>query len=111
MQLKCAGSDFKITGESISYPLKKKNYDDLRLVDLLCPRILVIVFVPEKVEGWVAWDPEHLTLRRCAYWATLYGLADSPNETSVTVYLPTGQQFNVEALNNMMQRISNGGQP
>ena len=44
LQLKCTGSAETVTQNGISFGLKKKNYDDLRLVDLVVPRILVVVF-------------------------------------------------------------------
>jgi Domain of unknown function (DUF4365) len=111
LQLKCTAALAPSAEAGIPFPLKKKNYDDLRLTDLLCPRILVVVSVPEIVSDWLTLNPEQLVLRNCARWLSLFGSPESPNETSVTVYIPDDQYFTVEALNNMMQTISNGGQP
>jgi hypothetical protein len=111
LQLKCTGTPETVTATGISFVLKKKNYCDLRQSDLIVPRILIVVFVPEEVNDWLISGPEVLTLRRCAYWMSLRGLPDSENETAKTVYLPASQQFNVEALNDMMHTISQGGQP
>jgi hypothetical protein len=110
LQLKCTTPIHGVDGETISYSLKKKNYDDLRLMEVLCPRILVVVFAPPDIVDWLDCTNESLTLRKCAYWLSLSGYAESDNETSVTVHLPTSQRFNVDALNNMMNTISNGGQ-
>jgi hypothetical protein len=38
-------------GDHVPYPLKRKNYDDLSLPELLAPRLLVLVVVPD--------DPAH----------------------------------------------------
>jgi hypothetical protein len=111
LQLKCTGQAKKEIESTIPFSLKTKNYDDLRVTDLLCPRILVVVFVPDNVGDWLTSDLESLTLRRCAHWMTLFGFSDSLNDTSETVYLPTDQKFDVDALNAIMQRISDGGQP
>jgi len=35
-------------GGNVVYPLKRKNYDDLRLADLIGQRILVVVLVPRE---------------------------------------------------------------
>ena len=110
LQLKCTSPADVITTGSISYSLKKKNYDDLRLTDVLCPRILIVVFAPNEIERWLDCTHESLTLRRCAYWLSLAGFEDSPNEASVTVHLPTEQRFDVDALNAIMNKISSGGQ-
>jgi len=111
LQLKCTASLAASTDDGFPYWLKKKNYDDLRMTDLLCPRILVVVLVPEIVAEWITLGPEEISLRRCARWVSLFGSPESANETGVTVYIPENQYFTVEALNNMMQTISNGGQP
>jgi len=110
LQLKCTTLTEELTGGVISYPLKKKNYDDLRLTDVLCPRILVVVFAPPAVGDWVTCTDESLTLRRCAYWVSLAGFSESENEFSVTVSLSPAQQFNVQALNQIMQKVSDGEQ-
>ncbi|HTX39386.1 MAG TPA: DUF4365 domain-containing protein [Bryobacteraceae bacterium] len=104
IQLKCtcnAGGP----QENIRFPLPIKNYRDLILPDLSNPRILVVVVVPEEIEGWMEQTPERLTLRRCAYWVSLLGLAESDNENTVTVDVPRANLFTVDALSRMMQRI------
>ncbi len=37
------------SSDPIRYPLKRKNYDDLILTDVLAPRILVLVTIPKDV--------------------------------------------------------------
>ena len=96
--------------EIISYPLKKKNYDDLILTDVLTPRILVLVTIPDDIELWLAVSKEKLLLQRSAYWISLAGLPSSPNDTTVTVAVPIAQPFNVEQLCTMMYRIDQGGE-
>ena len=44
VQLKCTSSDDG-TGDLIAFELKRKNYDDLILTNLIDPRILVVVTV------------------------------------------------------------------
>jgi hypothetical protein len=44
LQLKCT-SIKALRSDHIVYPLKPKNYDDLRLADPIVPRILVIVLL------------------------------------------------------------------
>ena len=52
VQLKCTSNDDG-RGDSIPFAPKRKNYDDLILVDLICPRILVPVVVPEQIDEWI----------------------------------------------------------
>ena len=93
----------------IRYPLKRKNYDDLILTDVLAPRILVLVMIPQDIEEWIASSVEQLVLRRCGYWVSLVGRLPSDNETSVTVSVPRANVLTVNALQGLMQRINEGG--
>ena len=70
LQVKSTGHDAG-TREHIRYPLKRKNYDELILGDLLAPRLLILVLVSLKPEEWLVVSPQQLVLRRCAYWMSL----------------------------------------
>ena len=95
----------------ISFPLKAKNYEDLRHTDYQTPRILVVVFVPEQVRDWTAHTEQALVLRYCAYWWSLGGLPASSNQRSTTVHLPRTNLFNVAGLEALMDRIGGGASP
>jgi hypothetical protein len=97
------------TEAAIHYPLKRKNYDELILADLLTPRLLVLVVVPPDPLAWLTASPEALVLRHCAYWVSLRGLPATDNETSVTVEVPRANLFDVSALMGLMQLINEGG--
>jgi hypothetical protein len=94
---------------AIHYTLKRKNYDDLILSDLLTPRVLVLVLVPSAPPMWLSASPEALVLRHCAYWVSLSGLPATTNETYVTVRVPRANLFDVTALTGLMQAINEGG--
>jgi hypothetical protein len=97
------------TEAAIHYPLKRKNYDELILADLLTPRLLVLVVVPPDPLAWLTASPEALVLRHCAYWVSLRGLPATDNETSVTVQVPRANLFDVSALIGLMQMLNEGG--
>jgi hypothetical protein len=105
LQLKCTANDAG-TADAIRFALPIKNYRDLILTDLSNPRILVVVVVPEQINDWIEQATERLVLRRCAYWTSLLGLAESDNEATVTVDVPRANLFMVDALNRIMQRIN-----
>lgn len=110
MQLKSTSQDV-LRDNEIRFPLKRKNYDDLRSVDLLIPRILVVVLVPERPGDWLDQSEERMALRRCGYWCSLFGAADTTNETATTVRLPRTNVFSPEALRQMMEKVSRGLSP
>ncbi len=107
IQMKSTGGDDG-TGSAIRYPLKRKNYDDLILKDLSCPRLLVLVVVPPDIADWCEQTPDQLALRRCAYWCSLAGYPATANITSVTVEVPRSNALTVPVLWNLMQRASDG---
>ncbi len=45
--------------EHVHYPLKTKNYNDLR-IETLHPRILVVLLMPEDEAAWLTQSPERL---------------------------------------------------
>src|SRR4051794_902475 len=53
LQLKCTARDV-LAEDAVKFPLKIKNYDDLRTDDLHTPRILVVLVVPEDMGDWLS---------------------------------------------------------
>lgn len=93
------------------YPLKVKNYDDLRPEDVSTPRILVVVAMPKDASDWLRQTPSELCLRHCAYWTSLRGEPATKNTATVTVSLPKNQKFSPQALGTIMMRIGQGQLP
>jgi hypothetical protein len=110
LQLKCTSRDIQ-TDNSIQYPLKLKNYDDLRMDNFAIPRILVVVVIPEKIEDWLTQSEAELCIRYCGYWVSLKGMPETQNKTAVTITLSKSHQFTVTALQSIMHNISQGVQP
>jgi hypothetical protein len=110
VQLKCTGRDI-INNGTLHFPLKVKNYDDLRIEDVLVPRILVVLCVPENMTDWLDHTEEALLLHYCAYWASLRGMAPTLNTASVTIEIPQANVFSAEALSGIMGRVGMGELP
>jgi hypothetical protein len=98
-------------GEEWRYPLKIKNYDDLRVENVLVPRILVLVLVPADLDEWVELSHDETMIRNCGYWASLRGMGPTMNEATVTVPVPRAQQLTVAAVESIMDRVGAGGLP
>jgi Domain of unknown function (DUF4365) len=96
------------SGDVIRYALKK-NYCDLILTNVLAPRILVLVTLPDDMEEWLSLTPEQLVLRRCGYRVSLAGEPESDNEISVTVSIPRANLLTPEAVRQIMHTINEGG--
>jgi hypothetical protein len=110
LQLKSTSRDL-LDDKYLRYPLKLKNYEDLRLLDFAIPRILIVLVLPENLADWLQQSEEELCLRYCAYWVSLRGMPETPNTTTVTISLPRSNQFTATALQSIMQRIGQGVEP
>ena len=108
LQVKSTSLDI-LSGETIRYPLKIKNYNELRKERTVAPRILVVVLIPENLQEWIKQSETELCLRRCAYWVSLRGQPQTQNTETLTVYIPCRNVFTVDALKNLMQTIQTGG--
>lgn len=107
IQLKCTAGDDG-SGDEVSFPLKRKNYDDLIVTDLISPRVLVLITVPTDIQDWMQCTPSELALRHRAHWVSLRGWPATTNTTSVTVNIPRKNVFDPSALNAIMDKINNG---
>ena len=110
LQLKCHAQNTP-TETTFAYPLKIKNYDELRDDTVMVPRILVIVLVPDKVDDWLTHAENELSLRRCAYWSSLRGLPPTQNANTISVTVHRSQQFHCDGVIQLMLRIGAGGLP
>lgn len=109
IQLKCTSSEDKGNQNGFTYPLKTKNYNDLRDEQVLVPRILVIVTVPTDEKIWLEDLSDHMIVRHCAYWLSLRGQPHTKNLSGLRIQIPRTQRFNVATLTAMMDRVRNGG--
>lgn len=110
-QLKCTAAPIW-RFDPMQFVLKKKNYDDLRGNDLLVPRILIVVCVPEDVTLWLDQSEERMILQRCGYYLSLRNFPPRPaSQGSVTVQIPRRQQFTVAELRCVMEMIGKGQKP
>ncbi|MEB3219682.1 MAG: DUF4365 domain-containing protein [Nostocales cyanobacterium 94392] len=110
LQLKSTSRDV-LTDKLLRYPIKLKNYDDLRMVDFAIPRILVVVLLPDNLGDWVRQSEQELCMRYCGYWLSLRGMPETQNKSTVTVSISRNNQFSVAALESIMQDIGQGIQP
>lgn len=108
LQIKCTSEDI-LGVDEVVYPLKRKNYDDLRDNQVLVPRLLVVLHVPESIEEWLRHSEQELAMRRCGYWALLGGLPETDNSSSVSIRFPRTQVFDVLGLRDLMANVAPGG--
>jgi Domain of unknown function (DUF4365) len=111
VQLKCTSQSL-LRNDGVHFPLKRKNYDDLREATPILPHILVVLVVPEPVEEWLTFvREERMCLHRHAWWMSLAGAEERAGVETPTVTLPRAQVFDVAALTGIIGRIARGEHP
>ena len=89
------------------FPLKRRNYDLLR-IETQTPRLLFVLDLPAEEDQWLTLTEDELVLRRQAFWLNLRGSEATENQTSVTVRIPRENVFDINSLRVLMDQ-SRGG--
>jgi hypothetical protein len=97
-----------LTATEAVYDLDVKNYDDLRDPQVGCPRILVLLVLPEDENQWTEQSEDHLLVRHAGYWHSLNGWGPRANQKTVRVALPRANLFSVQALESLMAKVRRG---
>lgn len=107
VQLKCTSSASVYTdcGNSITYRLKVKNYNDLCLPSTT-PVILGLLVLPEDEKEWINWSEEELLIRGCMYWTEFSAESPSDNVGTISVKLDKNNVVNSEMLNEILERVA-----
>lgn len=87
--------------------LPVENYERL-IRPSQVPRYLVLLALPSDESDWLTVSVDHLLMRRCAYWVSLFGAPEIDNRATVTVRIPPGNLFDRDALQQLLER-SRGG--
>ena len=107
IQLKCTSSlsQYKDNGDTITYKLKAKNYNDLRLPSTT-PIILGLLVLPVAQDAWMKWSTEELLLKGCMYWASFSGAPEKDNEATVNVLIDKEHVINDISLQHILKQIA-----
>jgi hypothetical protein len=95
----------------IRYDLDVATYETLRYPAAGCPRLLVVLLLPEEENDWLAQSEQELILRHAAYWISLKGQKVTSNRRSVRLTIPQANLFTVQTVQAMMSRIKAGEEP
>lgn len=106
LQLKCTAQDVQ-TLSTLSFPLKRKNYDDLRGVDVVCPRYLAILLVPAETQAWIEHNESGMLLRHVCYWISIRDYPPIVSQ-SATVKIPIAQRLTTSELLRLITLASEG---
>ena len=103
LQLKATVNLERQDDAHVRFPLKRRNYDQLRM-ETQVPRLLVVLDLPKDENLWMTITADELVLRHRAYWLNLQGREETSNKVSITVAIPEGNLFHVESLRRLMEQ-------
>jgi hypothetical protein len=89
------------------FPLRRRNYDLLRLPTQV-PRLLIVLGLPREENDWLRITPGELVLRRCAYWVSLRGVPERDNRESITISILSDNRLDISSLRDLMERSRTG---
>ena len=90
VQLKATSQKLKETLDTVHYPLKMKNYNDLRTVGST-RKFLFVMLLPCNETEWLSQSNEELIMRRCMYWHDLLNAPVSDNSDNIMLPINKGQ--------------------
>ena len=86
--------------DGLRFRLSRKNYNDLA-ADRMTPLLLIVLELPSAEADWLKCTVEHLTMRRCGWWASLSGRAPTDGETT-TIVIPEHQRIGASGMGPLM---------
>ena len=95
----------------VIYDLEVRAYDVLRQSRPRCPRLLVLLVLPDEEAAWISQSTEELIIRRCAYWYSLRGAEATTSTSKIRITIPNTNVFSVEAVQRMMKALRKGQLP
>jgi hypothetical protein len=105
-QVKCTSDSRFISETQINFPLLVKNYNRLIHPAPYASQLLIIVFIPKELSGWVRATEESMILQKSAYWMSLKGKPTTKNTANITVHVPRENLLTPQSLRGIMERIA-----
>lgn len=107
-QLKCTYTHSPNSNGILKYPLKKKNYEDLRGTNFSRPKLLAVLCIPENCKQWLSSEPKGMNLYNKMYWFSLKDCGPTQNKKSVTIDIPPENILSVDAMKSFMKVAGRG---
>jgi hypothetical protein len=106
VQLKATSQQLPVRHGKIAFDLEVEQYNKLRVTTAGNPWLLVLLLMPADASDWLKCTPHGLTLKRCAYWASLYGGPATTNKGTQRIHVPQKNRFTVATLTALLSRFA-----
>ncbi|MCL1996819.1 MAG: DUF4365 domain-containing protein [Defluviitaleaceae bacterium] len=101
VQLKSTSEQHKEFEMHFTYPLKKKNYDDLRR-EATVKSFLFLFILPKKKNEWLHQTIDELIIKECMFHLDLMDFPSSENTSRVTIEIPKNNIVSPKNLNGIL---------
>ena len=102
VQLKSSSNGYTEQKNHYAYPLKIKNYNDLR-ADAAVKSYLFFLVLPSDEQEWVKHSVEELVVKKCMFWVDLANMPETNNTSSITIHVPKANAVSPEALEGLLR--------
>lgn len=111
VQLKSTASSnyYTIDETTVTYKLKRKNYDDLRKAGSNFILLFLLILPEESEKPWVECTNEELLLHGRMFWCSLRNEPEATQKDRVPIKVPKDQFLDPTKLDELMFRVSKGG--
>lgn len=100
--------DVTFKNGNVEYDLESKNYNDLVTETSMLPNILILFVLPANRDEWLEITSDQLVMKRCAWWCSLEGQAQTKNKATKKIAIPDCQIFSPDALIELMEKVKGG---
>lgn len=90
----------------IKFSLKRKNYNDLIKVNVINPRYLAVMLLPNERSHWLEHGFMSSVIRRECYWFSLQGMSPLKSAESITINIPLKNKLNANVINSLLSQAS-----
>ena len=105
-----ASVNWCLENDSIIYDMEAQAFNDLAertSVPRATPLILILLCLDTDESNWMTTSQESLKISRCAYWFKINSDLTG-NSSSKRIRIPVGNQFDCDAVNNILEQIERG---
>jgi len=97
----------KIDSQHVTYKMDAEAYNKLATWEGITSMFLILLCLPKDDESWLEMDMDKLLVRAQCYW---YHVTDpaTENTSSKTIYIPTQNRFDTEAVKYLLREIKVG---
>lgn len=105
-QLKATSRKIVKNSKIIKFRLKKKNYNDLVKTNIMNPRYLAVMLLPDLREQWLEHGFMSSTIRRECFWVSLKGREKLVDKDSITIEIPITNKLNASVIKSLLADAS-----